>query len=183
MKIVMAVTALFLGVTVVAAMPTAKERMLSEAKISLPEAVAKAAPEAKDGSPVSARLKEEKGRIVYVVGVAQGETEIRFSMDAKTNELIGKTTVSRSHAKELALAKVSVLKAVEAALKKVPGKATGVEMEIEKGKAIIEVKIFNEGKSWEVEVDAATGEVIEVEQDDDDGDDDEDDDDGDDKDD
>jgi uncharacterized membrane protein YkoI len=74
----------------------------------------------------------------------------------------------------------ALAKAIETALQKVPGgEALAAEIEIENGKAMIDVKVFAHGKLYEVEINAATGAVQEVDQEDDDDDDDEDDDDGD----
>lgn len=64
--------------------------------------------------------------------------------------------------------KVTLGKAIETALAKVDGQALNVEVELENGKATIEVKILSNGKIWEVEIDGTTGAITEVEQDDDD---------------
>ena len=86
-------------------------------------------------------------------------------------------------AKIAGVAPTTLAKAVETALLKLPGGvALAADVEIERGKAVIEVKIACNGKIYEVEIDATTGAVQEVEDDDDDDDDDDDgdDDDGDD---
>jgi uncharacterized membrane protein YkoI len=168
---------------ILACLPTTRtspDRLLKEAKISLPEAVEKALPEVKDGSPVFARLREENSRILYVVNVAQGEGAVRMSIDAKTQEVVSKTPLKKSYAKLIAASKVSMAKAVEIATGKVAGKATRVGFELKKGKAVAEVLIFHDGKLSEVKIDAVTGSVIKVDDDDDDDDDDGNDDDGDD---
>ena len=88
----------------------------------------------------------------------------------------------RAHPPASAVAKackVTLAQAIETALAKVYGQALGAEVELENGKPQIDVKIFSNGKIWEVEIDGTTGVITEVEQEDDD-DDDEDDDDGDD---
>ncbi|HEU4339199.1 MAG TPA: PepSY domain-containing protein [Planctomycetota bacterium] len=72
--------------------------------------------------------------------------------------------------------KVSLSKAIETALAKVDGQALNAEVELENGKAMIEVKILSNGKIWEVEIDGTTGAITEVEQEDDDDDDDDEDD-------
>ena len=65
---------------------------------------------------------------------------------------------------------LSMSQAIDAALKKVDGKALHCEIELEDGKALYEVKVFSNGKVYEVEIDAATGAVVEVEEDDEDDD-------------
>ena len=73
----------------------------------------------------------------------------------------------------------ALARAIQTALDKLPGgEALAAEIEIENGKAMIEVKVFSGGKLYEVEIDGATGKIQEVEDEDDD--DDMDDDDGDD---
>lgn len=51
---------------------------------------------------------------------------------------------------------------MKSALERHPGAITEVEVEVEDGKTIIDVDVQGkDGKSWEVECDAATGAVIE----------------------
>lgn len=72
----------------------------------------------------------------------------------------------------------SLATALETALKKFPeGEALAAKIEIENNKPLIEVKVFSKGKLYEVEIDAATGKVQEVDDEDDDDDDDDGDDD------
>jgi len=72
----------------------------------------------------------------------------------------------------------ALARAIQTALDKLPGgEALAAEIEIENGKAMIEVKVFANGKCYEVEIDGATGKIQEVEDEDDDDEDDEDDDD------
>jgi len=173
-------TALYLLGLAIACLSTrhSPDRLLKEAKFTLPEAVEIAVPEIKDGSPISARLREEKSRILYVVNIAKGETATRMSIDAKTKEIVSRTELKKSYAQLIGASKVSVARAIEIATTKVAGKATRVGFELKKGKPVAEVMVFLDGKLFEVQLDAVTGSVIKVEEDDDD-DDDGDDDDGD----
>ncbi len=148
------------------------DRLLKEATVTLPEAVEIAVPEIKDGSPISARLEEKRGRILYVLDIATGETATRMSIDAKTKEIVSKTELKKSYAKLIGASKVSMGKAIEIATTKVSGKATRAGFGLKKGRAIAEVLVFLDGKLFEVKLDAVTGSVIKVEEDDDDGDDD-----------
>ena len=75
-----------------------------------------------------------------------------------------------------AACKVTLAAAIETALAKVKGSALSAEIELENGKAHIDVLILSEGKLWEVEIDGTSGAVNEVEQEDDDDEDDDDDD-------
>jgi uncharacterized membrane protein YkoI len=169
----MAKTALYLLGLTMACLSTrhSPDRLVKEAKISLPQAVEAALPGIQDGSPVSARLREEKSRILYIVNVAQGESALRVSIDAKTKEIVAKTPLPKSYAKLIGASKVSMVRAVEIATAKVAGKATRVEFELKKGKAVAEVLVFLDGKLFEVKIDAVTGSVLKVEEEDDDDDD------------
>jgi len=147
------------------------DRLLKEAKVTLPEALETALPEVKDGTPVWAGLREENGRVLYLLNVARGEGAVRMSVDARTREIVSNVPLKKSYAKLMGASKISMAKALEVALARVAGKATGVEFELKKGKAVAEVKVFLDGKLYEVKIDAVTGSVLKVEQDDDDEDD------------
>lgn len=71
-----------------------------------------------------------------------------------------------------ALVRVSIKDAKVIALGRVPGKVTDAELEKEKGRLQYAFEIIGEdGKSYDVEIDATTGEVLQVELEDDDDDD------------
>lgn len=62
-------------------------------------------------------------------------------------------------------AKLTLEEGVEAALKKVPeGKAVEAMFELEQGRAILEVELVSGTEHREVKIDAATGEVLSVEE-------------------
>jgi len=170
-----------LGLLVVGGTPKSNpEKWLKEAKVALPEAVQQILPQVKDGTPIAARLAEEKGQILFLVSVAQGESGVRLSIDARTLEVTGKTALKKNYTKLVGASKLTFTKAVDLALKKVAGKATRVGFGLKKGKPIVEVKVWKDGKLAEVELDGVTGSVIKVDDDDDDDDDGDDDDDDDD---
>ncbi len=55
---------------------------------------------------------------------------------------------------------------VKTALERHPGAITEVEVEVEDGKTIIDVNVQGkDGKNWEIECDATTGEVLEDKED------------------
>lgn len=55
---------------------------------------------------------------------------------------------------------------VRTALERHPGAITEVEVEVEDGKTIIDVNVQGkDGKNWEIECDAVTGEVLEDKED------------------
>jgi len=62
---------------------------------------------------------------------------------------------------------ISIDQAMSIALKEVPGSVLGTELEKEDKKLVWEIEILtDEKKTFEVEVDAETGDVLEVEEDD-----------------
>jgi uncharacterized membrane protein YkoI len=61
-------------------------------------------------------------------------------------------------------AKVTIDQAIKTALEKTPGTAVEAELEKKHGKTVWEVEVVGaDGKTMEVHIDAATGEVIDVE--------------------
>ena len=173
----------FAGLLVVALLTAPANKpaeLINKAKLSLPEAVEKAAPEVKEGSPFFAKLKEVNGKVVYCMTFAQGQSSIKLSIDAATSEVLDKKTEKKDHSKAISASKLSMTKVIEAAVKKVPGKASRANFYLKKGKAMAEVIVVKEGKLFEVKVDAVSGAIVKVEEDDDDDDDADDDDDDDD---
>jgi len=59
--------------------------------------------------------------------------------------------------------KTTLARAIEIALLEVPGEALQAKIELENGKAIVEVTVFAQGRMVEVEIDGETGRVLEVE--------------------
>src|SRR5262245_2147746 len=154
--------------------------LVPKAKLTLPEVMTKIAPEVKDGTAFFAKLKEEKGRVIYTVNFAVGKESVKLSVDAATSEVIERTTEKKDRSKSMSAAKISMAGVIEAAVKKVPGKASRALFYLKKGKPMAEVVVVKEGKLFEVKLDASTGAVVKVEEDDDDDDDADDDDDDDD---
>src|SRR5688572_18102535 len=120
----MAMKSVWILVLALAGLPAPNNKpaeLLKRVKMSLPEAMEKAAPEAKDCSVFAAQLREIKGRPIYYVGFAKGDSSIRISLDAATAEVVMKTTDQKNNSKAISVAKLSMAKAIEAAVKKVEG--------------------------------------------------------------
>lgn len=145
--------------------------LLAKSKLSLPDVVTKALPEVKEGTPFFAKLKEEKGKVVYTLSFAQGTSSVKLSVDALTSEVLSRTTEKKDRSKMISAVKITMASAIEAAVKKVPGKASRANFYCKKGRPMAEVLVVKDGKLFEVKLDAATGSVIKVEEDDDDDDD------------
>jgi uncharacterized membrane protein YkoI len=172
---------MILAALLCAAAPSNKPaELINKTKLSLSDALAKVMPDVKEGTPFFVKLKQEKDRVVYSMTFAQGKESVKLSIDAATSEVFGRTLEKKDHSKAILAAKISMAGAIDAALKKVAGKASRANFYLKKGKPMAEVIVVKEGKLFEVKVDAATGAIVKVEEDDDDDDDADDDDDDDD---
>jgi uncharacterized membrane protein YkoI len=171
-------------VGLVGAANTRTEKLLNAAKITLAQAVNTATADGKDGTALGGRIKAGKDEsILYTITVARCTSTFNVSIDAKTGAVLSSVDAKKDRSKVAERVKLSLAKASEIAVAKAgkgTGKASGGKLEISRTRALFEVKVVEAGKADEVEVDAATGNVIEVEDDDDDDDDDDDEDDDDD---
>jgi len=136
--------------------------LLKKAAYPLTEAIQKAAPIAKEGVLVSAELEDEDGRAVYVVEFAVDKKVVEIKLDAATGELLKKDVEEDDKSAVVKACKLPLLKGIEIAAAKVPGKLVAAEAEIEDDKPILETKIFAGGKLLKVKVDAVTGEILKI---------------------
>jgi uncharacterized membrane protein YkoI len=139
-------------------------KLLQDAKVTLSEAIEKGLKEVPEGTVVSAYIEENEGKPRYFLYVAKGTKTHEVSIDIKDGTVTGKETLDDDDSKLVASLKISLSKAIEAALKKVPGKAVYADFDADdKGPAEAEVDVFAEGKVTKVFINAATGEVIKTE--------------------
>lgn len=139
-------------------------KLLEQAKISLGQAVEKGAKEVPGGTVVSAYFEENDGKPRFFLYVAKDTKTVELGLDLKDGSVLEKTTLDDDDSKIVAAAKIPLTKAIEAALKKVPGKAVYADFDIdEKGPPEAEVDVFAGGKVTKVYVHAVTGEVIKTE--------------------
>jgi uncharacterized membrane protein YkoI len=150
---------------------------LGKAKLTMEQAVAAALKEVPGGKAVEAELELEGDDVVFEVEIVSG----RKHMEVKLDAISGKVKEVEEEGKEgkkdedededeqaetdAAMAKVTLSQAIAAALKQVPGgKAFEAEAEREDGKLIFEIELLSGDKAMEVEVDAMTGKILEVEE-------------------
>jgi uncharacterized membrane protein YkoI len=139
-------------------------KLLKDAKLSLSEAIEKASKEVPDWKPLSAYMEENEGKPCFIVFVAEDRKTMEVTIDLKDGTLTGKEAATDDDSKILAAVRITLKKAIEAALKKVPGKAVYADFDVdEKGPPEAEVDVFADGKVTRVFVDAVTGEVIRTE--------------------
>ena len=83
---------------------------------------------------------------------------------AITAASLGMSTIACAESSMPLKTKVSLEEAQKVALAARPGKVVKVELKREKGQLMYEFDIEGEGKAWDIEVNATTGKVNEIEQ-------------------
>jgi uncharacterized membrane protein YkoI len=136
-------------------------KLIKAAKLTLSEAVEKAAKEVAGGTVMSAYMEENEGKPRYFLYVAKGRKTVEVSIDLKDGTVSGKETLDDDDSKLVGAVKITLPKAIETALAKVPGKAVYADFDDDgKGAAEAEVDVFADGKVTRVFIDASTGEVL-----------------------
>ena len=153
---------------------------LGKAKLTMEQAVAAALKQVPGGKAVEAELELEGDEVEFEVEVVSGGKHMEVSLDA----ISGKVKSVKEEGKEgeqdededenedeqaetdAAQAKITLSQAIAAALKQVPGgKAFEAEAEREDDdKLVFEIELLSGDKVMEVEIDAMTGKVLEVEE-------------------
>jgi uncharacterized membrane protein YkoI len=118
-----------------------------------------------DGEAVKLEFKTERGAPVYEIEIAGGGKTMEFECDANSGKITEEEqeVENAEHPLFKAKAKIGLAEAQAIALKAHPGKIVETEFEIEaNGDASYEFDIATaEGKEVKVEVDAATGKIVE----------------------
>jgi uncharacterized membrane protein YkoI len=138
--------------------------LVKDAKFSLSEAVDKASKEFPDWTPLSAYMEENEGKPRFFVYFAKDTKTVEVALDLKDGSVVAKDAQTDDDSKILAAVKITLKKAIELALQKVPGKAVYADFDLdEKGPPEAEVDVFADGKVTRVLIDAVKGEVIKTE--------------------
>jgi len=139
-------------------------KLIEDAKFSLAEAIAKAAKEVPGCTPVSGYMEENEGKPRFFLYVAKETSTVEIALDLKDGSVTRKETLNDDDSKIVKAVKISLVKAIEIALNKVPGKAVYADFDLDdKGPAEAEVDVFAAGKVTKVYVNAVTGDVIRTE--------------------
>jgi uncharacterized membrane protein YkoI len=139
-------------------------KLLKDAKFTLSEAVDKASKEFPDWTPLSAYMEENEGKPSFFVYFAKDKKTVEVTLDLKDGSVVAKENQTDDDSKILSAVKITLKKAIEVALMKVPGKAVYADFDVdEKGPPEAEVDIFADGKVTRVLIDAVKGEVIKTE--------------------
>jgi uncharacterized membrane protein YkoI len=161
-KVLAAILAVGAITLAVCAMPPGEKtgKLLKEAKLTLGEAVGKALTEAKEGVAVEAELEEEGGRTVFSINVAQGTKILEVLLDAKDGSVVEKAVENEDQSAAAGAAKITLVRAIETALKKSPGSAVCAKLRMNGGKPEAQIQVFADGKVAVVRIDAASGEIL-----------------------
>jgi len=147
--------------------------VLTGAKIDLVKAIETAQGKIAGGKPIYATTSKGKKSLRFDVFLLVGGSVTEVRIDAasgkvkKVEENEDKDIENLEDAKKvLAASKITFATAIATAKSKVEGgKPFAIGTELEDGKSIIEVELLAGEKVMTVEIDAVTGEVIEVEED------------------
>lgn len=130
------------------------------------EACMKAALAKHPGKIISLEAEIEKGKPIYEFDILGDDgKEWEVECDAKTGKIAEEEREVSSADDPAFNAKITLEEAQEIALKTKPGKIVETEFSVESdGKSSYEFDIVgDDGVEWEVEVDAMTGKIVEVE--------------------
>mgnify|MGYP001612836171 FL=1 len=154
--------------------PETQESQKSSNFISLDQAKTIAL-EVTDGTITEAVLGKENGISVYEIEVTNGNLETGVKIDPSNGNIIDVETEKEEEITTEDLKrieeKITEAKAKEIALNEVNGRVIKVDIEKEGGRVLYDVEVKEGNNIAEVEIDAETGEVIEVEWEDDESDD------------
>ena len=139
-------------------------KLLEKAKFTLSEAIEKGGKELPGGTVVSAYMEENQGKPRFFLYVAKERKTLEVSLDLVDGSVLEKETLPDDDSKILSAVKITLQKAIEIALKKVPGKAVYADFDVdEKGPPEAEVDVFAGGKVTKVYIHAGTGEILKTE--------------------
>jgi uncharacterized membrane protein YkoI len=155
---------------------TAAKIALGEAQLTMEEAIEMALTELPDGKAVEAEIDLAADGAVFEVEIISGGKHMEVTLDAldgRVKEVLEEDEESEAEAEReeemaesgAAGAKITLGQAVAAALEKVPGgKAFEAAAERDGDKLVFEIELLAGEKVTQVEVDAATGKVLKIEQ-------------------
>jgi uncharacterized membrane protein YkoI len=164
--------------------------VLAKAKVTMIEALKKAAKAGKGAKPFKADLEMDEGKLIFDIELLDGEKGPEMEIDGITGKVLKIESVEEQEkedaaeaeeenkkeeerenkakaaaAKVLPLAKVSLVEAVETAIAQAKGaKCYKVEFKPENGQPRYEAQIVANGKCLEVVVDGITRKVLETEE-------------------
>ncbi len=131
-------------------------QMVAAAKLSMPQAAARALAAVGKGALTQAELEFEKDHVVWSFDVAVGDEIEEVLIDAKDGAVVDRDEEDEDCRPVLAAAKKTLLQAVDAAQHAHAGVPIAARLHLVEGKAVVSVKLFADGACKEF--DEAVGE-------------------------
>lgn len=135
-------------------------KMVAEAKLTLPQAVARALEVIGKGAVTQAELEFEKAHTVWSCDVAVGDEIEEVLIDAKDGSVVARGEEDEDNRPVLAAAKLTLVQGVEAAQKGHAGVPVFAQLHLVEGAPVVTVGLFAEGKRATFEVAAVVGGVV-----------------------
>ncbi|HEU4417889.1 MAG TPA: hypothetical protein VFT55_03065 [Planctomycetota bacterium] len=158
------ILAIALPVTAPAQADQQTGQRLKQARLTLVEAIQKgvkeAGPEAGPVVPFKAEFEIDKGKAVFSIDLAQGKQTLNVVIDAGDGSVVEKETEDGDHTAATAACKVSLAKAIDAALASTKGQAMEATLRLAAGKPVIDVVVFDGTLASTVRVDGVAATVI-----------------------
>lgn len=150
-----------------AAERAAVRKHLGHAKTSLADAIKTAVGKLRGGKAVDAYFEVEGKALLYEVEVIAGSKHQAMLIDSESGHWMGSINVEhqekieREMKEAVAKAKLTLLEAVDVALKKHPNaKAFDVHPDKEQNKTVIEVEVLDGKKMLEIFIDPTSGAIL-----------------------
>jgi len=137
-------------------------RLLGRSRLTLSAAIALAA-SAAPGIPLHAELEEEDGRIAFSIGLAVDGKGHELLIDPQSGKVIEEEIENEDRSRVAAAVTLPLQALLDKVLESVPGRAVEAELELKGGRLRAEIKVLGPDGLREVQVDAATGALLEPE--------------------
>ncbi|KRL84527.1 PepSY domain-containing protein [Ligilactobacillus apodemi] len=145
---------------------TNSQKKKVEVKVDMATAIKTALKEAKSGKVVASELEFKRNTPVYEIKILDGDTEKEYQVDANTGKIVNSSTEKISNDSDnLELSnldtKVSLADAIKKAQEKYSSaKIFQVELEMEDGKAVYEIKLTDNNKRIKLVISADDGSIV-----------------------
>jgi uncharacterized membrane protein YkoI len=117
------------------------------------------------GKVIEIELDHDDGRLLYEINLVDETSEVEIEMDAVTGEIFEKEKERADRDKQLkAQANVlTIQEAKEIAQAEFAGKVIEMELDEDDGRFVYEMELVNNNSEAEIDMDAETGEILELE--------------------
>ena len=120
-------------------------KLAKHAAFPLGKAIDKGLEAAGEGVPIHAELEQDKGRVVYSIDVAQGQKTCNIVLDAKEGEVVEKDIDKTDHSAAVKACKITLLAAIESAVKQHSGTPIEAELSLKGEKPVVTVNSSDSG--------------------------------------